>query len=377
MTFSFASMFRLMVILGVGSTILAVGVSRLDPPQPMRRSLQPITQVNINDFFLQVPDRQPRWLNSESGEVSVTPIVADDILEVASYSPWSDQTGHRQVVGRWSNRTLEGPKTVTHAFGLARYSFPEGRVLNQVTTDIFPVCPPCWFPGTRARVLFAAGDGQLYRFGFESDEPGLTTADKLESLDSKPQVVNWKCPKPGSDNVHICEISWPDDPRMEGRLLASMRICVADSESTRSFSQAQLWWLKLNHSGTEIVDAGPLVNHDVSGSELIDLDERSPTVAGLPDGSLALAYNRELNTESGWATRLAPLRMDGDHRPIATLESETRIVTTQSLPAPLAFSPDGRWLNTLVGDLETSGKVVRVPTIREPSDQVASMHPTR
>ncbi len=369
MTFSFGSMLRLAVLMAVGCTILAVGVSRLDPPKVVKRFPRPVTHYNINDYFLNVQDRNPRWIDSETGGMTLSSVVADDVLEVASCSPWVDETGHHQAVGRWSNRTLQGPNTVSHEFGLARFSFPDGRILNQISSEMYPISPPCWFPGTRARVLFAAGDGKLYHYAFESDSPTSAPGEPLEPFDSEPVPLTWNAPKPEGGDVLICEAAWPGDARMGGRLVVSIRVQEVGADGARRFSRTQLWWLKLNHSGTQIIEAGPLVDHDLGKTVAERSDERSPTVAALPDGSLGLAYTRQAEGGSDWSVCLARLTTDADHHLVPSLESRTRVMTGGSHPAPLAFSSDGRWLNALVGDSESDEAVVRFPTIDGPIAQ--------
>ena len=363
--FSFSSLTRLAVLLAVVACAVAVGVSRLAPAPMISRSLRPITTVNINDYLLRVADRQPRWLDSETGEVKVTPIVADDVLEVASCSPWVDDNGERQMVGRWSNRTANGTQTVNHAFGLARYSFPGCRVLDRVTSEVVPVSPPCWFPGTSARVLFVAGDGLLYHYAFEGEGQAGDAAAAF--ADAAPIPVAWGCPRPGGGEVHVCDVSWPEDPRLGGRLVASMRTTEVGPGTERSYSRSRLYWLQLDPAGTKIVATGPLVDHDANRSSSPNCDERSPTVALLPDGSLGLAFTQLAEGGSSWTTRLGALRVDADGRPIAAPSATARVVAPRSQAAPLAFSTDGRFLNVLVGDRDQTDAVARIATVAAPA----------
>ncbi len=363
MSFSFTAMIRLMGLLAVGSTLLAIGVSRLDPPQPIRRFHRPVTNHNINDYFLQTEDRKSHWIDSTTGGMTDLPVVGDDVFEAASCSPWVDDSGRRQAVGRWANRTFLGPLTISHAFGLARYSFPDGRMLNQIATDVVPTGPPCWFPGTQARVVFAAGDGRLYRFGFEPAVPTGATSESGQAVDPQPSALDWGCPKPGGGEVFIGDLAWPDAPQLGGRLVAALWITDHDMAGKVQFSRTQLWWLKLNHSATEIIAAGPLVNHDVSGPLAKQFDERSPTVSALPDGSLALAYTRHAAGKPGWSAHLAPLTITADHDLVPTLESRTRVAAAHCRSAPVAFSTDGRWLNVLVGETNSAESSQRVRTL--------------
>ena len=350
MTFSFGSMIRLLVLLAIGSTLLAIGVSRLVPPQPSRRYLQAVTSHNINDFFLRVPHRRSLWMDAESGAISKAPIGEDEILEAASCSPWVDETGQRQVVGLWSNRTFRGPSTLCNAVGLARYTFPGGQLLDQVPSEVFPVGPPCWMPGIRARVVFAGGDGRLYRFAFEPDGPLADSDERRKPVDSRPTPLEWACPKPGTGNVLVGDISWPEDPRMQGRMVVSLQLCEATDTQPVRFSEMQIWWLKLNHSATQIIEAGPMFAHKANEPRGQGTGARSPVVASLPDGSLGLAYTRETLAGVDWSVHLARVEFTADHRPIAAVESQTRLIATRCRPSPLAFSTDGRWINALTVD---------------------------
>ena len=362
MTYSIPSMVRLMVLMAVGSTVLAIAVSRLDPPQPMRRFLRPVADFNINDVYLDDASRKSRWLNAETGALAVVDINSDDVLEAASCSPWVDDSGHRQVVGRWSNRTWQGPDTVCHEFGLTRYSFPDGKMLNQVPTDIVPSSPPCWFPGVQAKVLFVAGDGRLYRFAFESDSPSDPARAGVKPFDAQPEPLTWDCPRPGGGEVFITAITWPEDPRMGGRLVATVQIQEHPVGARTQLSQQQIYWLKLNHAGTRIIDAGPMIKRDVDPIVSNKVDDRSPTVLRLPDGTLGLAYASKAVGGTGWSVRLGTLELDADHRPIPIAWSRTRIIATECLSGPLAFSADGRWLSVLTNEIESPERVGRFAT---------------
>src|SRR3954468_14182751 len=166
MSFSFSSLIRLLVLLALGATMMAVGISRLDPPKPAWRVRRPAQYSNINEYFLDVRDRTPRWLDVQTGQVKAQALSDGDVLEVASCAPWVDERGRTQVVGRWSSRTKDGPMSMSQDFGLARYTFPGGEMLDHASPEIVRVGPPCWFPGTRARILFVAGDGMLYHYAF-------------------------------------------------------------------------------------------------------------------------------------------------------------------------------------------------------------------
>ncbi len=362
MSFSFSSLIRLLVLLAIGSTMVAVGLARLDPTRTHWRFLKPTKYSNVSEYFLDVTDRTPRWLDAESGRVEPFPISDDDVLETASCAPWANEQGQTQAVGRWSSRTKDGPMSMSNDFGLARYTFPGGEMIDHVSTEIVPVTPPCWFPGTRARVLFAGGDGVLYHFAFESDRGPGSSAPPIKAADDHPGTIAWKCKQPGDGSVFISDVTWPEDPKMRGALVVSLRQQVTMPTGSKAFSRTQLWWLKLNNAGTQIVDAGRLVRTDPDGSHGEEVDERSPSVATRPDGSLMLAYLGQRPGQKGWDLRVAPIAIEQDRKVPVVLESEAKLLGEQCLPARPSFSPDGRWVNVIVGPSSIESKVARHST---------------
>jgi len=360
MSFSFSGFVRLFVLLAIGTTMLAVGVARLDTPKPVWRTLRPVNHVNVNEYFLPGQDRIPHWLDVETGGISAYPLADGNVLEAATSSPWVDQRGRRQVAGRWSSRITDGPMSVIGEFGLARYSFPDGEILDQVPTEVVPVAPPCWFPGIRARILFTAGDGRLYRFAFEPEARPRDPVGPEFQGDSKPRPLFWRCGQPGLGDVFLGDLSWPEEPRLGGCVLATMRLQERGVDGSLCFSRTQLWWLKLNHAGTEIVEVGRLLIPDSLGDRSHEDDARSPTIAAGPDGRLLVAYLGQAEGDLGWKLHLAPIRSEGEgHAPVAR-ESESRVLAERCQPAHPAFSADGRWLNVFVGLAHTAARFTRI-----------------
>jgi len=356
MSFSFSSLIRLLVLLALGSTMVAVGLSKLDPPRPDWRTRRTTQNFIINEYFIDAIDRTPRWLDAGTGSLTEVPLADGDLLDAASSSPWVEEQGRRQVIGRWSSRIKDGPMSISKDFGLARYTFPGGEVLDQVPTEIVPVGPPCWFPGTRARVIFAAGDGMLYHYAFESED-----RDKAGSgRDARPIPLAWRCPKPGDGNIFLGDLTWPEDPRMGGCLIVSLRHQGIGVEDARSFSRMQLWWLKLNHAGTEVVETGRLVTTDVTGPSARQFDERTPTVSTLPDGRTVLAYLRQRGGEAGWELRVAPISIETGRQIPTVLESRSRVLAEKCQASHPAFSPDGRWLSAITGSTPADGRLARL-----------------
>jgi hypothetical protein len=340
---------------------MAVGLSKLAPAKPTNRTLSFTKHTNINEFFLNsVIDRTPVWLNAETGLMAGYPLEDGDVLETASCSPWVDEKNQFQVVGRWSSRTKEGPMSMSKDFGIARYSFPGGQVLDHISTDTIPVGAPCWYPGTRARVLFSGGDGVLYHYAFEP-EPWEKTETSEAGRDPKPRPLAWRCSKPGNDDVFFGDLSWPEDPRMGGCLVASLREQSSGPAGNRSYSRTSLWWLKLNFAGTEIVDLGRLLVSDDSRGAGLDFDHRTPVVGSLADGRLVLSYLRQSAGQSGWEVRIVPIEFDSKLHVPQAREADGVRLAWKCQPAQPTFSPDGQFLNVIAGPEARESRVVRVP----------------
>ena len=357
MTFSFSSFVRLIVVLALGSTMLAIGVAKLDPPKPIRRAHVATRYYGLNEYFMNFADRSPRWLDADTGRVITSPLDDGEVLEAASCSPWVEDGDHYEVAGRWSSRTRQGPMSISTDFGLGRYSFPEGRVIDHISTDVVPVGPPCWFPGDRARILFAAGDGELYHFAFEP-EFAAKAEDPEAKGDARPISLSWRCPKPGLGQVYLSDLTWPEDPRLRGYVVVSLREQSRENDSLRCLTRTRLWWLKLDHAGTEIVEAGPLL---VPEPDRPQGDQRTPTVGTLADGRAVVAYLSENVEKQGWELRLAPIELRGDHHVPAAMEEGAVTLSAHCQPSHPSFSADGRWLNAVALSNLPDGQIIRLP----------------
>jgi len=118
-----------------------------------------------------------------------------DELHFAGASPWRDERGRWQVVGRVGSFFGDGERQVGDRLHPDALRVPGGAVLDRVATERLPASAPCWEPGTSARVVFAAGDGQLYR-GSTSNPPtrrGLTPCEGVR----RPEPLSWAVPQPG------------------------------------------------------------------------------------------------------------------------------------------------------------------------------------
>jgi hypothetical protein len=332
-----ATTIRLIGLLALIFCGTAIGVGKLAPPPAHSsvRSRVSTTQAGVNGVLFPGGDRASRLVDAEDGSMLRLETGRDDRVEHLSVSPWTDAQSNRQAVGRWFHREGESTEIVPQSIGLARVELPSGRIIDRIETKVAPVAPPCWSAGVEARVIFASGDGVLYRYSFEkSDSP-------YSSTDEKPLPIEWRCKPPGEGLVFLAEPTRPIHPRWKGRLLVSLNFQVVEDGFPR-MSTGQIWWLELNAAETEIVAAGRLTSPSAP-----DKLERCPTVVGSPS-SPALAFVARGMRGSRWELRVAPIEFREDQR-VPTARTDLAIViATDCAPTSPAVSADGLRLTFLI-----------------------------
>ncbi|WZO99872.1 hypothetical protein EP7_001486 [Isosphaeraceae bacterium EP7] len=315
----------------------AIGVGKLAPP-PAHSSVRlrtGTTQAGVNGVLFPGGDRSARLVDAENGSIRRLETGRDDRIEHLSVSPWTDAESHQQAVGRWFHREGDSTQLVPQGIGLARVELPSGRLLDRIETRMAPVAPPCWSPGLEARVIFAAGDGRLYRYAFEKADSPYSTSDE------KPVALTWRCKVPGEGDVYLAEPTRPTHPQWKGKLLVSLNTQIM-TDGLPKMSVGQIWWLKLNDAETEIVAAGL-----VTGANEKNQLERCPTVVGSPSNP-ALAYVSPGQNGRRWQLRVAPVEFLGEEGAPVARTARSVVLATDCAPAPPAVSSDGLRLTFLV-----------------------------
>jgi hypothetical protein len=308
--------------------VVAVGVGRMVPAGLDMRMLSGQAPVLLDREGR--TDRGLRFVDPASGRVETLLLPAGDLLENASCSPWIDPEGHRQVVGRWSEFSGRPDDLVVRKLGLARYSYPDGAVLDRIETDDLPFRAPCWYPGTGARVLFAGGDGRLYRYSFENAAIGKDRPmSRPEAIAVRPGVMPL-------ERLYLTSPTWPTDPRLGGRLLVA--VTHLDELDDNLMARSSIWWIELNGAGNEVVAAGRVTE---TSRELAEL---SPSVGVAPDGTLLLAYLGQRRRTATWDLLVAPLHVDPKTGVPSARTAETVELASGLSPETPAFSPDARVL---------------------------------
>lgn len=356
MRLSGSVIFRAMGWLAAGSFVVAIAVGRMCAPTPVLRGVEAARFWNVPSRTPGHAESSPAFVDLGTGDPLMLPLPRGEALTQPACAPWKDESGGTQVAGAWRRVSGDDAALVTSEFGLARFSFPGGEPLDRVPSDIIPEGAPCWYPGTTARILFAAADGGLYRFAFEGAR-GPDTSDS--GCEARPSPIVWKVTPPGDDerSVRIADPVWPADRRLGGRLIVSLRYQVREGNRLR-FTPARPWALKLDRAGEAIEEATPL-GQDL---EPAGVKVRFPRVHRAPDGTARLIYLAQRSGRPSWDLRTAPLTLASDGIPQIASEPET-IVEAECAFGPPALSPDDRWVYFLPADPRIAGPL-RAPTTR-------------
>jgi hypothetical protein len=322
----------------------AVGLSRLVPQPRTSRTPAPARHVLVGPLGFEPNAAVSVWLDAETGRTTEAAPLDGQTLRHASVSPWLDESGRPQAIGRAVRRPDDPAPDL---LALVRMTFPEGRVLDRIAVDVLPASPPCWWPDTGARVLFGGGDGRLYRFDFEPP-------DGTAGADEQPRPLAWGCPPPGR-TVHLGSPCWPDDARFARTILVVISTYSADTPR-RPMSTARIWWLRLDDAGEAIVDAGPVFDPDAIPS---DREVAGPSVGTTPGGGLVLAYYLSADRKA-WDLHLAELTVDDAGRPRVASGAGRRLAGECRPFIPAAFSGDGRWISAVQFDRDGRGMILRL-----------------
>lgn len=280
------------------------------------------------------PRPPTRWTDGSSGRTHLMPPPNGMLLEFGVCSPWRDGTGRFQVAGR-----LSGENT-----GLAQVSFPDGAVLDFVETGGALVASrPCWYPGTRPRVLYAAGDGCLYRCDFRDETTGLAS----EAPDGRPSRIGWTAPSMPTPEAYLSDPCWPREPRFDRVLLVVVASRINLDGQPRP-AHDRLWWVRLDEAGEAVIEAGPVFESPtVSGGGFL----RSPVVATAADGGVVLAYlSTDRPREGRWELRAARLAFDHSGRLEAPTQPADRLSECCSTDLPPSFNADATEVTILQAD---------------------------
>lgn len=356
MRVSLLGLIRMTGLAALALTSVAVGLGRLFPEEAAYRRLQPTAPLQLVRGATDSAD--PRFVDPADGSIVHMALPQGSRLECARAAPWRDERGRTQVVGLWFQREpeqgFEGDR-VTQV-GIARFSYPDGEPLDVIETEATPSGPPCWIPGTPARVLYAANDGALYRVDFELD-------GRRAGVGPEPVKLTWPERPEALRGALIRDPYQPVEPALHDTLVVSLvRGVERDGHQTRA---SQLWWIRLNADRTTIVAAGPLLEAPLDAAAPL---RRYPVVVSGGRGMRHLVWLERRPPTSGWTLKAASLILDSEGSPRCEIDSSTDLADGLAPMTPLAAA-GGRDLFLQVGG--------ETPTVRRVAISGEAVHGRR
>jgi hypothetical protein len=351
MNLSLTSLVPTLVWLAVAISGIAIGLGRQASTStaetPAAHHAAAPRYQGVNGRVFSDREYQPNLIDRSTGEIVRVAVPSEDVLDYPACSPWRDEAGRFEIVCRWMKRSGRDQEHLPQEFGLARFSFPDVGRIDRIMLQVLPVAEPCWVPGAASRIVFIAGDGQLYRHDFD-EAAGTRLASGGDGEPARPRRISWQTAMPGTGTVHFRDLIWPAEPRLGGRLIASIWYLANQGEEPR-FVGSQLWWIRLSEDGSAIAAAGRLTPVEVGAWEdagrevaMSSEEERLPTVAMTSEGELTIAYLHRESEDGLWELRTAPIEVDPATGAIRVLPDGIRTVTPSCVATAPAFSLDGR-----------------------------------
>jgi hypothetical protein len=347
---------RLLVFVVVGWTVVALGAGVLgvganDHATPTFYVPDPSLVDAVTLGRLDRPSgAQHRLIDRTTGHVEPLLLPAEKTWSLLSVSPWRDQHGLSEAVGRWVS-LVDGEEAFC---GLGLLKLPGGTLANCLTLEILPTGKPCWVPGQAGEILFPAGDGQLFRCNIACDGKndrksplqGTSHGDRDNVV--VPRAVTWHNKPPGLGSVYLCDPTWSAEPALRNFVFVALseQECVA---GTRTHSAFKLWWLVMNDEGDTIVSAGRLTRPGQDEKKNDKLSERMPTVVVGSRGQFGLVYLAREPDAVSWQLRTVKLEIDHAGRSVGIQpEREADTVVNDGLAlSALVVSADAKSVHAI------------------------------
>ena len=343
------NMVRLCGLVAIGWILMALGLGVLGIKGP---------EPAATNFFLPEPSlhqalavcrsslsgpEEYRLVDRSTGSTRLLSLPEDENWACLSVSPWLNQEGNLEAVGRWTRRN----PTADQAFcGLGLLRLGDTTVVDRIDLDVLPTGRPCWVPDRPGDLLFPAGDGLLYRCRLAGGQDARRENGKGQQgvahfgKSTGPRPVTWRCAVPGSGGTFLCDPVWSSAKELRRFVFVSLSL-QSRVDSRRVYEPARIWWLEMNEHADEILGAGRLTGPELRRALSRSMDERMPTVSVDPGGKLTLAYLTRSQGSNAWRLSLAALALDPRTGSPLIAGGPVEAASDLQLIAP-TFSSDGQ-----------------------------------
>jgi hypothetical protein len=353
MRFSLTSLIRFAGLLALALCAVAIGLARAVPDMPVFRTTSAPRFFGLNGSAFFPPMPGGFLLDAETGALAKPVSTAEERVDYLTCSPWTTEPGRFEFIARMLRRDGEAPDALCAGVDLARFSQDGSRAFVG-RLDLKPVVcgRPCWVPGHPNALLFAGGDGGLYRQELATDaevwasgEPDESGADSYGAT-SRRTAITWGCDAPGDDFPLMSDPICPPIAAMKGRVIVTLSLARRTAGRVQ-FTPLQLWWLELDDDLSTIVAAGPLLGDPSTVPEHSTNALATARLANLaegPGGRIVVAFLARSIGDSSYQIGVGALEVDPASGRPSLDPRGIRVVGTDVAATTPPLSPDGRWL---------------------------------
>ncbi|GAC1465576.1 MAG: hypothetical protein NVSMB9_05310 [Isosphaeraceae bacterium] len=328
---------RSIVMLGLGLSLFAIGLSYANGRNFVNPSLSPPRYYGVNGSAFEPKSDDNYLFDTVTGRLNRLDDGEGKTVEYASCSPWAVETGVIEVMGRVRKNVHGATVRKREEVNLSRFEFSDGPWSDEEERPVISSYIN-WVVDDPTRIHFVAGDGRLY----VQDLPRGDDSVSAEDLRS-PRAVTWQCSAPGQYLPLIADIVSPALPALSGRVFVSIRRRELQGGKI-TYGAHEIWWLKLDREGRSILAAGRLSQASSSEKAGVPDDERLPNLVPTPDGRVVLAYLKRIGRAPNLCLMVARIDIDpitGD--PSIEHSGAVQLTENCATTKPL-FSLDGRWV---------------------------------
>jgi hypothetical protein len=360
MSLSIGRVGRLVFRAALALTLVALFLGRYTPRERSTSCADQRTAAHPRYLAIPIsrclnPPYVPRILDTQTTVMTPCRVEDAENLEFLGCSPWRDRAGQHQMAALYWGGSGNRPAHAPGPIELIRCTFPAGKVVDRAIADPIPRGPICWAPDRSDRIVFAAGDGRLYRHDFSEGQGGGSKRCEAKSI-----PLRWKGKRRRNGRPFYQDPCWPDQPELGRRLLVS--VVTSDSADTQEqLPKPRLCWVRPDSDVRRIMEIRRAI---IPVGVSPDVEERLPSVGRAADGTLVLAYLVRPLSRPRWELRVAPIAVEPSDESPRVLTSETRRLAEECEAVVPAFSPDGRWIFAALLDTPPQ---VRIQRFRVPS----------
>jgi hypothetical protein len=308
--------------------------------------------VHIQDVISFREAHANKFFDPETGASVRVALPMSDRFGPIGLAPASGVGGVHRAAGFYA---LDHGEEGVGTHRLVIFGVPDGAEIDRIPLEVIPTSDPCWAPDGSDRIVFSAFNGRLYEYR-RRGKSGVF----VHQLGLGPAL------SPGSIG-QIRDLCWSTDPRLEGRLLVTVRLPA--KVAGKEIPPYQLAWMQLDPEDGSILACVPLDRW----APVQNCERRFPTVGRSPNGGIQVAFLSKFDKRGPWFLELAELTVGAPGGPLVMVKGSERVVARDVHPTPVAFSADGQFI-TYVPVIEPNlrpGNPTRIALAERPATIVA------